>query len=420
MTPQKPKPSASGQLPHASPNPFSVTPRKKANGESSAGPIFETSPFIHNSSPKKYKEVLDAYSRARGAGPGSVEITPRTKARKRLAGELEATPAKVPRRQRRDRPTATGTAAAAPPPPPPPVRRAGSDWEDEYDDDDEEFGETPAKPGVPAFGLDAGLASGTKSKPKGLLPLFQSVKRAAEEAGGRDAKRRAVNGAKAELEYDFDAEAPEAPGSPSPRVSPNANRLPTPPPYSPPPIERTQQQQPKSRTQTRTRVVKFSGNEWDPAADTRSVCVRGTRRAAIRVAPDAGLASDDEESAAEEKEAEAAEDIGEDEDEEDEEDNADGARDAAPLMSFLSLRSPIARKGERLADLRVRALLDPTSAAAVALRAARRGQEVFVCGEVDGEGDEWELDVDVAAAEGDDDWESDPEGWKAAPDDDDW
>jgi hypothetical protein len=134
--------------------------------------------------------------------------------------------------------------------------------------------------------------------------------------------------------------------------------------------------------------------------------------------PDAGLASDDE---MDEEPQVNGHDHDHDSEDEDDNNDEDGSKaTTTPRLSFLSLRSPIARVGERLADLRVRALLDPTSAAATALRAARRGQDVFVCGEVDGEGDEeWDMQVEVQV-EGDDDWESDPEGWKATPGEDDW
>lgn len=97
----------------------------------------------------------------------------------------------------------------------------------------------------------------------------------------------------------------------------------------------------------------------------------------------------------------------------------DGLAETRSLAS-LSLRSPAMRKGERLADLRVRALLDPTSAAATALRAMSRGQDVYATGEgLEGE-EEDDIEGVIDIEDGDDDWESDPEGWKAVVSEEEW
>lgn len=105
---------------------------------------------------------------------------------------------------------------------------------------------------------------------------------------------------------------------------------------------------------------------------------------------------------------------------------------APPLLSLLSLNSPSSRsKQSRLADLRVKAIFNPTDA--TRLRAIKRGQEIFVPGEGGEEGEEEKImeayeEGDAAGEgdqEGDVDWESENEGWKRTAigmedDDDGW
>lgn len=88
-------------------------------------------------------------------------------------------------------------------------------------------------------------------------------------------------------------------------------------------------------------------------------------------------------------------------------------------FGFLSLQSPTKKRKETMEALRVRALF--SSAAAAQLRAVERGQEVYVSGEV-GHEDELELQDGEAPAEdaGDDDWESENEGWKAVVEEESW
>lgn len=252
-----------------------------------------------------------------------------------------------------------------------------------------------------------------------LFPIFQRAKRAAENGQNGRAKRQAVERVTIPAEEDEEEEGPGSPSPPSAILPDSGTRSVSETsraqseilPQSPPPVSRTRTSRPKAH------VLTLSDDEWDPEADARTVMIVGTRREAVKVQPDAGVASD------EEMESGVAEDDGDDDDEfeaeEEEEEIVVNGTTTTPLLSYLSLRSPIARAGERLADLRVRALLDPTSAAAAALRAATRGQDVFVCGEVDGEGDEWEVNLE-ADVEGDDDWESDAEGWKAERVEEDW
>jgi hypothetical protein len=175
--------------------------------------------------------------------------------------------------------------------------------------------------------------------------------------------------------------------------------VPTTPPTAPPPPTRSRA--------TSERVLELSDDEFDPEASPAVVTITGTRRTTLRLDP----TFDDDDIIFDER-------IPSEDDEEEEEDGEKDegvelvAEDPRSMLSLLSLRSPIARAGERMADLRVRALLDPTSAAAIALRAMRRGQDVFACGETGFEEEYLEIGAEIEV-EGDDDWESDAEGWKA-------
>ncbi|KAL1410345.1 hypothetical protein Q8F55_004353 [Vanrija albida] len=432
------------------PNPFSVSPKrpnglfpslsakgKRPSAEAGSPFIEHDSPFIHANSPRKLREVLEANSLRKSRE--RAEITPRTKARKRLAGEhVDDTPFKV--RKRRGERAVGGERGPAPESSS--SVHASDPVSEDIDDDDEGLGETPVAPGAAAFSLLSAGRNGTSREPveqpsrTNLYALFQKARRdepapAESKQTGRAAKGKAANGAKstatgktngaagraaraaailAAADDDMDAEASTAQPSTPPAL----------PAKSP------------ARTPRRAHVVTLSDDEvdeWDPEGETRKLAVRvtGTRRRAVRVAPRAGIASDDEgegEGAEGEQEGEA-EVVHEEE--ADDAANADDDADAAEaphMLSLLSLRSPAGRKGERLADLRVRALLDPTSAAAVLLRAQRRGQDVFGAGEDVGIGGGWrgeESDVEVVdEAEGDDDWESDPEGWKAETVEEEW
>lgn len=442
-------------------NPFAVTPKSQRHSAviSSPGknaPIpfmsdggtpkrdrFE-SPFLHVSTPRQLKALLEASSAARRK---KVEDTPRTHARRRLAGEIDS-PVKV----RKRRGFREGHAAA------PGVGTGGEGFESATlgipEEDEDELGETPLK--GEAFAIMEDFAPAKIEKEKvGKRDLFAAFRRPSED---KPVASKAVLETEFEGEVEFEArgkgkgrqterkmagdktgkrKAPEAErlgvGSKKARssVSPpeNANLVPsTPPtdanedaviPASPSPAQADLKKRTPRHVQ-RTRVLELSGDEWDPEASPRTMTITATRRSVITLRRDP-LASDDEL---------VEEDIPGSDAEADDEEGGEGGDgheggeqpgDPRNLLSMLSLRSPIARAGERMADLRVRALLDPTSAAAIALRAARRGQDVYACGEGVFEEEYLELNAEVeVGVEGDDDWESDPEGWKAAPGEDDW
>ena len=106
ITPKKPRPMGfAGPIHDPNPvNPFAVTPTRPT---SAIAPAVQVSPYIHASSPRKLKDVLELNSlrkvREREELSPMKEITPRTRARKRLKGEVvDDTPVKekIPRRKR--------------------------------------------------------------------------------------------------------------------------------------------------------------------------------------------------------------------------------------------------------------------------------------------------------------------------------
>lgn len=117
----------------------------------------------------------------------------------------------------------------------------------------------------------------------------------------------------------------------------------------------------------------------------------------------------------------------EEEEEEDQSDSDDGReglhhRNGQDMISGLSLASPqakIAQRTEKLHEARAKAVFDQK--AKKQLKAKRR-PEVYLPGEAAHEVDEDGEPVEMEEEEGDEDWESDPDGWKTVglPDDDDW
>lgn len=184
------KPIYSGPVVDPNPvNPFAMSPLRRSAGKA-AGPrgslpptptMDVTSPFIHVSSPRKLKELLQANSlqkrrereeAAAGGGPGgthgllapsplrsrAVEITPRTRARKRLMGEVvDDTPGKErPQRRRRGEarvPSGGAGPSSQPGDSKPALRGATSPHLEDTDNDEEDdgenedaFGPSPVRP----------------------------------------------------------------------------------------------------------------------------------------------------------------------------------------------------------------------------------------------------------------------------------
>ncbi|BEI82094.1 hypothetical protein CcaverHIS002_0212540 [Cutaneotrichosporon cavernicola] len=312
--------------------------------------------YVHASSPKQLKSLLES------ARKSMKKDTPRTQARRWLSGEVDS-----PVHRKRE-------------------FRGRQDAE-------EELGETPIK--GEAFAI-------LDDEPKGrdLFPIFR---RAAGEMGavGRtdkepaNGKRKATEAevsrkkARASLSDDEEMDEDELAPTTPPTVSPLASR---------------------SRP-TGERVLELTDDEFDPEASPAVVTIIGTRRTVVRISSifDDDMVIDQSDLSEEEEDVE--------------EDEAEGVElvtdDPRSMLSLLSLRSPIGRASEHMANLRVRALLDPSCEAAIALRAKRRGQDVFACGETGFEEEYLEIGAEVEI-EGDDDWESDAEGWKADGSDEEW
>lgn len=354
-----------------------------------------SSPFIIANSPKKLQALLKANSlQARQARAEVDKNTPRTRARKRLAGEIvDDSPVAVRRR---------GVAKAS---------TSAEPFDDAFETmeaDEDEFGETPVKTGVDTFSLlgsgqkiqQPNLGAPAKSRGKEGVDLFPMFKRVASAKYSKGS-----SSPPAEVEDMLEQAATSA----SPSVSADAEHI-----FMEPDTSASEEAEaiPSPRRPQREHIHTLSDDEWDPEASPRTLRITGTRRQPVRVRPDVITSDDEEQSAPAEQQTE----------ESDSDDDATDAVDASEadhkLLSLLSLRSPGKRRQEKLADLRVRALLDPHSAAAIALRARERGQDVFTSGE--GVEDDDEDELEDGGFSGDDDWESDPEGWKVETQEEAW
>ncbi|KAK4687616.1 hypothetical protein P7C73_g2492, partial [Tremellales sp. Uapishka_1] len=388
-------------------NPFSLTPKKSVSE-----PI--VSPFIHASSPRKLKEVLELNSlkklrdrdRDRGRDKES-EITPRTRARKRLRGEMvDDTPIKDRVGRRRGtgsrRPSEGNEETTM-------GKRQLIEEEEEDEDerneeaeaddaDEDEFGPSPAKP------LNG----------RGFTSLFGELEN--EKPGARGNAQSREEGA-AKKQDDFKgkgkqstllgmfARLPKAPSLPAKEQPAPTIRAPSPspPPPSPPsPLV----------SQTTTKYLSISDDEapdeWDPEGGRRShkVAIVGTRRKPIRRDSWDDLL----------ERAQVDEDREDEEEEEGDEGDEGDEVEAPPLFSLLSLASPIPKQKSKLNNMTVKAIFDPIEAKR--LLALKRGQDIYAPG---ADGDEGE-EEDGEEEEGEDEWESENEGWKkeVTGEEDDW
>lgn len=442
ITPKKPR-AYSGPIHDPTPvNPFAVSPVKP----SLAGPssVIASSPFIHASSPRKLREVIEANSlrkvKERETDNG-FEITPRTRARKRLRGEAVAdTPMKdkVPRRKRGEgRPAGT------------------DDQQDDGDDsmmagkeammledvlEDDEFGPSPIKPPMGrSFTALFGEADPDTRKRAGKVEKGKEKDKEKDRSRHGDSSSfftRRVSVPKGREKIPPDVPADNLEGVAELTAIPltkndatieeanaeNSENLSNTPDYS----DVVHENGTTSQTQRREKVVTFSDDEedeWDPEGGhiQRKLYITGTRR------PVRQHSSDETQSA-------ATSDDGLSDDEEvpvDEDDTAPALAEgttatspthpsspssstlAPPMLSLLSLHSPIKRNTSRMTDLRVKAIFNPFDAAR--LKAIKRGQDV-----IGGEAiNEAENDLDhvggfgeEAKEDGDDDWDEECEGWK--------
>ena len=253
---------------------------------------------------------------------------------------------------------------------------------------------------------------------------------------------------------------------------PGEERLSTPPPPLDPAVLEELAQTP-SRSARKEKMVSFSDDEvdeWDPEGGNmrQKVFITGTKRTARRrgsvssmssagggaagnTGADAATRPDspqlgDRQSQEEELDDEVHGDVADEKGSVPDLTNGDTAatpthsspRSSAPpaplppLLSLLSLRSPPARgPSARMNDLRVKAIFNPDDAAR--LRAAKKGQDIYVAGQVEGDEDEdgdlidqYQFDgvqAEDNGADGDDDWDDDCDGWKRtglSMDDEEW
>ena len=256
------------------------------------------------------------------------------------------------------------------------------------------------------------------------------------------------------VEADTDAMAEDESGE---------ERLSTPPPLDPAVLGEAEHS--PSRSARREKMVSFSDDEvdeWDPEGGNvrQKVFITGTKRNVRRRGSLSSVSSEDEghvdnaNDRVEDRQQMVSDDPTHEADEDPTDEgesvpdltNGDTAatpthsspRSSAqpaplpPLLSLLSLRSPPARgQSARMNDLRVKAIFNPDDAAR--LRAAKKGQDIYVAGQVEGDGDEdghlidqYQFDgvqAEDGDAEGDDDWDDDCDGWKRTGltmDDEEW
>ena len=462
ITPKKTRPSGySGPIYDPNPvNPFAVTPPKPSPFTTDQpGP--STSPFIHASSPKKLKEVLQLNSLRKvrerdGVGSPLKEITPRTRARKRLRGDVvDDTPMKdrLPRRKRGEGGKQGMT-----------VEIQDEELEEE---DEDELGPSPFKSMeganrtftsllVEAEVVTGGLEQtrrlkgkekghGSRGRSNEMMVLFgraaqgEKMKTEKKEEEGKTphVPRQSTPPVNGSPKQAFASDPPLR--HPSPDLQSlavgdeggSSEELPTPP--SDPVLEAAASQVSPSKPIRPINTLSLSDDEedeWDPedGRAKRTISIVSTRRDARKAWSDDDLINNavDEDDDASEEEAE--------EEEVQMPPLAEGTTAtsttrpsspittslAPPLLSLLSLKSPSSTsKQSRLTDLRVKAIFNPLDA--TRLRAMKRGQEVYVPGEGVETGEDIEVmkanemggvGADDGGGEGDDDWESENEGWK--------
>jgi len=433
-------------------NPFAASPLRRSaikNSDTSIQPQAQSqsSPFFHATSPMKLKELLQENSLRKvqernGTSPVK-EITPRTKARKRLTGEIEETPAKSRvRRKRGAGPMAESSILA------PGMNGsskqstngqdvAGLDDEDEED----EFGPTPIKSTKKQeafhsfFDLDNGSSAGPS---RGALSRTGSSDMVGRllAAGGKG-KAKASNGKAPVTNGNGHGKNDIVPSSPSelaasgdidPAVDETDNAEAGLPPWdedieAPGPSK----SKPASRPDKTLSISDDELDEWDPEA---SHVRHRVRIVPTRARPKKHWSDSDNDSLPDQDhtEIESEEEVPPLDETTTSQTNP-SVQSPPQLLSLLSLTSPNQRQGRyaKLKELRYKALFNPSGTDARKLKAFQKGQEAFVAGEAE---DEDEEDVVEAEEEGqmqgvraDDDWESESDGWNRTGvemDDDAW
>ncbi|ORX33652.1 hypothetical protein BD324DRAFT_639049 [Kockovaella imperatae] len=382
ITPKKSRPY-SGPIHDPNPiNPFAVTPVKTPASHLGSAGMFSTdrtasssSPFIHASSPRKLRQVLEANSlRKVREREGLEEITPRTRARKRLRGEAVAdTPVKdrpVRRKRGERRPTTEASSDA--------VSKGKGKLPLE-----DEFGPSPMRPEVD----------------KTFTALFDEPDEGSEVVGLEDIRSRSsvMMGLFGRATVEIKKKPQIGEESPAPSL--------------PLPVTEAAEtvvidaEELAHTPQRPCKVISFSDDEqdeWDPEGGhvTHQVVITGTRRQVCKPRDSLSDGTDGDDDGLDTPELY-------DNITEETSHTSIHPSSPPPLLSLLSIQSPRAKT--TITEMRYKAIFDPSQAAR--LRAMKRGQEVYISGQgVDRDGDmEEENEV-----EGDDDWEEEPEGWKEA------
>jgi hypothetical protein len=456
-------------------NPFAASPLRRsamksteAHLSSEAGP--STSPFMYASSPKKLKELLQETSARRVQQNSPIkEVTPRTKARKRLTGEMDETPVKSRVRRKRGAGTqedavVDGTARGSNGHGQSSKAVTSPEAEEEEDTMDDEFGPTPIKPArqqesfYSLFEQDDGSRTAPAGIKTNLAKTGDMVGRLLAASASDKGKQKATestpsvphdeNRGRVASSPDRNGDTPVERSTRSPSSSSGQPESELPPwadeeddllPSGP---DKQNRKSPERPEKTLT-ISDDEIDEWDPEAShvRHRVKIVPTRSRPIKKRWSDEDDDDDLEDRAAEGGRESAEE--EEEEEEEEADTLPPLDDATtsqskttitsppPLLSLLSLTSPNHRQGRyaRLKE-RYKALFNPSGSDARKLKAFQKGQEAFVSGETDADDETAEFDGIAEEEEGngkgdiaDDDWESESEGWKRTGvemDDDAW
>lgn len=426
-------------------NPFATSLLRRSAIKSDQQPP-AVSPFVHASSPSKLKQLLEQNSlrkiQQRISPPN--EITPRTKARKRLTGEMDETPVKA--RVRRKRGEGRGQSETAEKMADETVGGSGPQarpLDGEVGDGDDELGPTPVK--VASFHSFFDAEGAASAGPSGnMMSRLQAA-----SAKGKGKERAAADIA-ADVNVPLADKSPSANGSRSPAGLPIASPSPVVPldelaAPTPPAISEEEESADPVASSSRQaaprpdKILSISDDEldeWDPeAGHTRHrVKIVPTRsRPARRAWSDDDDDLDDVLDGAEDQDTSDGalyeETVPPLDDTTTSQTNPSVPSPPPPLLSLLSLTSPNQRQGRyaKLKELRYKALFNPNGSDAQRLRAFQKGQEAFLSGETDADDEEADLHAlnhqDESAEVADDDWESESDGWKRTGvemDDDAW
>lgn len=417
------------------------------NGDDNAAQPQEqiASPFFHASSPSKLKELLQQNSlrKVQERNSPMKEITPRTKARKRLTGEIEETPAKTRVRRKR------GAGAV------PDVDKGlnGSSNaikldESIEDEDEDEFGPTPIKRQPDAFhdffdldGPSGTAAAGPSRTSNGLTRsgssnmvgrLLAAGGKGKEKAADPSLTKQSGKGEGAIIPSSTPRADTETPAVEASVVLEDGSNMED--QMAPPLVDEQDDVKAPSKTKEAPRPEKTVSisddelDEWDPEAShvKHRVRIVPTRSRPSKRWSDS---DDDDSNDADERSdpAEFDDKVTPPLDETTTSQTNQSIQSPPPLLSLLSLTSPNQRQGRyaRLKELRYKALFNPSGSDARKLKAFTKGQEAFVAGEAEDQDEEDGLEeVEENERErADDDWESESDGWNRTGvemDDDAW